>query len=87
LDPLPGIVPRLNVPFVFTAIVALGTGLAVRFRWPDAIDGWLAATIALLMVAFALIGISFLNYYQIPLALILLLVIVPDGWTSRATDA
>lgn len=86
LDPLPGIVPRINVPFVLTAIVALGIGLAVRIRWPDAIDGWLAATIALLTVAFALIGISFLNYYQIPLALLLVLVMVPDGWTARYTD-
>lgn len=87
LDPLPGIVPRLHVPFAFTAVISLGIALAVRMRWPDAIDGWLAATVALLMVAFALIGISFLNYYQIPLALILLLVMIPDGWTSRATDA
>jgi hypothetical protein len=84
LDPLPGIVPRLNVPLVVTGIVALGVGLLVRLRWPDAIDGWLASTIALLTVAFALIGISFLNYYQIPLALLLLLVLVPDGWNPAA---
>jgi hypothetical protein len=81
LDPLPGIVPRLNVPVVITGILALGIGLVVRFRWPDAIDGWLAATIALLFVAFALIGISFLNYYQIPLALLLIVLMVPDGRT------
>jgi hypothetical protein len=84
LDPLPGIVPRLNVPFVVTAVVALGIGLAVRLRWPDAIDGWLAASTALLMVAFALIGISFLNYYQIPLALLLILVMIPDGWNAES---
>jgi hypothetical protein len=82
LDPLPGIIPRLNVPFVVTAILALGVGLAVRLRWPDAIDGWLAATVALFTIAFAFIGISFVNYYQIPLALLLLLVLVPDGWTA-----
>jgi hypothetical protein len=80
LDPLPGVLPRLNVPFVVTGILALGIGLIVRFRWPDSIDGWLAGSVALLFVAFALIGISFLNYYQIPLALLLILVMVPDGW-------
>jgi hypothetical protein len=89
LDPLPGIIPRLNVPFVVTAIAALGIGLAVRLRWPDAIDGWLAGSVALLTVAFTLIGISFLNYYQIPLALVLVLIMVPDGWIpqSRAPRA
>jgi hypothetical protein len=84
LDPLPGIVPRFTVPIVITGIVALAAGLAVRLRWPDSIDGLLAGTIAFLTVAFALIGISFLNYYQIPLALLLLLVLVPDGWTADA---
>ena len=82
LDPLPGIIPRLNVPFVVTAFLALGVGLAVRLRWPDSIDGWLAATAALFTIAFAFIGISFVNYYQIPLALLLLLVLIPDGWTA-----
>ena len=80
LDPLPGIVQRFTVPIAVVAIVALGTGLLVRLRWPDSLDGWLAASIALLTVAFALIGISFVNYYQIPLALLLVLVLVPDGW-------
>ena len=82
LDPLPGVLPRLNVPFVVTAILALGIGLAVRLRWPDSIDGWLAATAAMFTIAFATIGISFVNYYQIPLALLLLLVLVPDGWAA-----
>jgi hypothetical protein len=85
LDPLPGVLPRLNVPLVVTGILALGVGLAVRLRWPDSIDGWLAGSAALLTVAFSLIGISFVNYYQIPLALLLILIMVPDGWkTPRA---
>ena len=84
LDPLPGVVPHFTVPIVITGIIALTAGLAVRLRWPDAIDGWLAGSIAFLTVAFALIGISFLNYYQIPLALLLLLVLMPDGWTADA---
>ncbi len=84
LDPLPGVIPRLNVPIVITGVVSIAMGVAVRLRWPDAIDGWLAGTIALLTVAFALIGISFLNYYQIPLALLLILVMVPDGWTVES---
>jgi hypothetical protein len=84
LDPLPGVVPRITVPLVVTGALALGIGLAVRLRWPDAIDGWLAGSIALLTVAFSLIGISFVNYYQIPLALLLVLVLIPDGWGSEA---
>jgi uncharacterized membrane protein len=84
LDPLPGVIPRLTVPIVITGVVSIGTGFVVRLRWPDAIDGWLAGTIALLTVAFSLIGISFLNYYQIPLALLLILVMVPDGWTVES---
>ena len=82
LDPLPGVLPRLNVPLVVTGILALGIGFLVRLRWPDSIDGWLAGSAALLTVAFCFIGISFVNYYQIPLALLLLLVIIPDGWTA-----
>lgn len=83
LDPLPGVVPRLNVPIVVTGIVALAVGLVVRLRWPDAIDGWLASSAALLVVAFAFIGISFVNYYQVPLALVLILMLVPDGWNPE----
>ena len=83
LDPLPGIVPRFTVPFSVTAIVAGGIGLIVRFRWPDSIDGWLAASIALLTIAFTLIGISFVNYYQIPIALLLVLALIPDGWNPE----
>src|SRR5207248_2856522 len=79
LDPLPGIVPPIHLPFVLTGIVALTTALVVRLRWPDAVDGWIAATTALMIVAFALIGISFMNYYQIPLALILVLVLLPES--------
>jgi hypothetical protein len=87
LDPLPGVLPRLNVPLWLTGALALGAGLAVRMRWPDSIDGWLASSAALLTVAFALIGISFVNYYQIPLALLLLVILIPDGWVSdAATD-
>ncbi len=84
LDPLPGVVPRFNVPLVVTGVLALGIGFVVRLRWPDAIDGWLAGSIALLTVAFSLIGISFVNYYQIPLALLLVLVMIPDGWGGEA---
>ena len=86
LDPLPGVVPRFNVPLVVTGVLALGIGFAVRLRWPDAIDGWLAGSIALLTVAFSLIGISFVNYYQIPLALLLILIMIPDGWTTGGPD-
>jgi hypothetical protein len=82
LDPLPGIVPPIQLPFVVTGIVALATALIVRLRWPDAVDGWIAGTIALSIVAFALIGISFFNYYQIPLALILVLVLLPERTTA-----
>jgi Glycosyltransferase family 87 len=83
LDPLPGVLPRLNVPLVVTGVLALGIGTAVRFRWPDAIDGWLAGSIALLTVAFCFIGISFVNYYQIPLALLLVLIMVPDDFETE----
>jgi hypothetical protein len=68
---------------VVTGVLALGIGLVVRLRWPDSIDGWLAGSIALLTVAFSLIGISFVNYYQIPLALLLVLILIPDGWTAE----
>jgi hypothetical protein len=80
LDPLPGVLPRVNVPLVLTGVLALGLGLAVRLRWPDSIDGWLAGSVILLTVAFSLIGISFVNYYQIPLSLLLVLIMVPDGF-------
>jgi hypothetical protein len=87
LDPLPGVLPRVNVPLVLTAVLALGLGLAVRLRWPDSIDGWLAGSAILLTVAFSLIGISFVNYYQIPLSLLLILIMVPDGFVPVARTA
>jgi uncharacterized membrane protein len=86
LDPLPGVLPRLNVPLVVTGLLALGLGLLVRLRWPDAIDGWLAGSVILLTVAFSFIGISFVNYYQIPLALLLVLIMVPDGFVPEPRD-
>jgi hypothetical protein len=86
LDPLPGVIPRLNVPFVVTGGIAVAIGLLVRLRWPDSIDGWLASSAALLAVAFTMIGIAFVNYYQIPLALVLILMLVPDGWTPGSRE-
>jgi hypothetical protein len=83
LDPLPGIVPPIQLPFVITAIVALTAALIVRRRWGDGVDGSIAATIALGVVAFALIEISFVNYYQIPLALMLVLALLPEGSGSE----
>jgi len=79
LDPLPPIVPPIHLPFVFAAIAALTAALIVRTRWGDSVDGWVATTLALGVVAFALIDISFLNYYQIPLALMLVLSLLPEA--------
>src|SRR5262249_28090798 len=84
LDPLPGIIGPVHAPFGVTAIPAIIAGSIVRLRWPDALSGWVAATTALMIVAFALIGISFINYYQIPLALILVLALLPEATSGEA---
>ena len=87
LDPLPGIVPRFTVPFVITAALALTLGTAVRLRWPDNVAGWLAGSVGVLMVVFGLTGISFVNYYQIPLTLLLALTLLPTGEEAPAVAA
>ncbi len=84
LDLLPGIIDPVRAPFVITAIAAMIAGSVVRLRWPDAVSGWLAATTALMIVAFGLIGFSFINYYQIPLALILVLALLPEATSGEA---
>lgn len=67
---------QLDVPPAICLGVALGVGWWSSRQVRDGDGAWLAGSGALLLVAFALNRIAFVNYYAIPLVLTLLLVLV-----------
>lgn len=70
---------RIEVPVVVAAAAAIAFGWVCRSRRQSAMTAWLAGSAGLLLLAFGLNPIAFVNYYAIPLALILLLVLAIDG--------
>lgn len=69
----------LDVPIVLVLPAALVFGWICRRRQGSAMTSWLAGSAGLLILAFELNRIAFVNYYAIPLALILLLILAIDG--------
>lgn len=69
----------LDPPLVLVVVAALAFGWACRLRQRSPMTAWLAGSAGLLLFAFELNRIAFVNYYAIPLALILLLVLAIDG--------
>lgn len=78
LEPFPGVLPPLIVPFVASAGLGLVLDAAIRLRWSSPIGGWLGGSVALYLVVFAFSGIAFPNYYALALGLLLLTLVLPD---------
>jgi hypothetical protein len=80
---LPDSRTMINMPvYVALALAAAASIWAARQssgrRWSDSIARWLAGSATLFLVAFALNGIGFVNYYMLVIGLWLMLVLVAD---------
>ena len=88
LEPAPGLLPRIHLPFALAAALGLAAGLAVWSRFRGSTAGWLASSAAVLLAVFLVNDIAFVNYYQLVLGLLALLIVVPDGaWPTRLSPA
>lgn len=85
----PGI--TLDVGFVLVAPVVLAFGWLCQRRIEAPLAAWLVGSTGLLLLAFLLNRIAFVNYYAIPLALLLLLMLAfaprPEATTEARTEA
>lgn len=84
LEPLPGVLPRLHVAFAAAAALGLILGGLVQWRWQSPVASWLAGTAMFLLTVFLLNEIGFVNYYQLVLGLLALVVLVPEDWPTMA---
>lgn len=78
--------PGLSIdpPLVLVFFVSLAFGWLCQRRQESPVGAWLAGSVGLFLVAFALNRIAFVNYFAIPMALMLFLILAYAG--RRATD-
>ena len=83
----------LDLPLILVFPLAIVFGWLCQRRQRLPVAAWLAGSGGLLLLAFVLNRIAFVNYYAIPLALILLLILALDGsaravhFASSTTDS
>jgi hypothetical protein len=65
----------LDPPLVLVFVISLAFGWLCQRRQDSAVGAWLAGSIGLFLVAFALNRIAFVNYFAIPMALMLFLIL------------
>jgi hypothetical protein len=73
----PGI--SIDPPLVLVFVISLVFGWLCQRRQDSPIDAWLAGSVGLFLVAFALNRIAFVNYFAIPMALMLFLILSYTG--------
>ena len=69
----PGI--SIDPPLVLVFVISLAFGWLCQRRQDSPVGAWLAGSIGLFLVAFALNRIAFVNYFAIPMALMLFLIL------------
>jgi Glycosyltransferase family 87 len=69
----PGV--SIDPPLVLVFVVSLAFGWACQRRQDSPVGAWLAGSVGLFLVAFALNRIAFVNYFAIPMALMLFLIL------------
>jgi len=69
----PGI--SIDPPLVLVFVISLAFGWLCQRRQDSPVGAWLAGSVGLFLVAFALNRIAFVNYFAIPMALMLFLVL------------
>lgn len=84
----------IDPPLVLVFVVSLVFGWLCQGRQGSPVSAWLAGSAGLFLVVFALSRISFVNYFAIPMALMLFLILAyagrADAYAGRAdadTDA
>jgi hypothetical protein len=60
---------------VLVFVVSLAFGWVCQRRQDSPVGAWLAGSVGLFLVAFALNRIAFVNYFAIPMALMLFLIL------------
>jgi hypothetical protein len=73
----PGV--SLDPPLVLVFVISLAFGWVCQRRQDSPVGAWLAGSVGLFLVAFALNRIAFVNYFAIPMALMLFLILVYAG--------
>jgi hypothetical protein len=72
----PGI--SLDPPLIAVFLASIAFGWLCQRRQTSSVTGWLAGSVGLLLGAFALNRIAFVNYFAIPLALMLFLLLARE---------
>jgi len=73
----PGV--SIDPPLVLVFVISLAFGWLCQRRQDSPAGAWLAGSIGLFLVAFALNRIAFVNYFAIPMALMLFLILAYAG--------
>ena len=81
----PGV--SIDPPLVLVFVVSLAFGWICQRRQDTPVEAWLAGSVGLFLVAFALNRIAFVNYFAIPMALMLFLILVYAGRRPAAPEA
>ena len=81
----PGI--SIDPPLALVFVISLAFGFVCRWRQDSGVGAWLAGSVGLFLVAFALNRIAFVNYFAIPMALMLFLILVYAGRRAAGTTA
>jgi hypothetical protein len=67
-------------------VISLAFGWVCQRRQDSPVGAWLAGSIGLFLVAFALNRIAFVNYFAIPMALTLFLILAYAGSRPTPTE-
>jgi hypothetical protein len=77
----------IDPPLVLVFVVSLAFGWLCQRRQDLPVGAWLAGSVGLFLVAFALNRIAFVNYFAIPMALMLFLILAYASGHSADTEA
>jgi hypothetical protein len=80
----PGV--SIDPPLALVFVISLMFGWVCQRRQESPVGAWLAGSIGLFLVAFALNRIAFVNYFAIPMALTLFLILAYAGSRPAATE-
>ena len=81
----PGI--SIDPPLALVFVISFVFGWVCRWRQDSGVGAWLAGSVGLFVVAFALNRIAFVNYFAIPMALMLFLILLYAGGRANGTEA
>jgi glycosyl transferase family 87 len=80
----PGV--SIDPPLALVFVISLAFGWVCQRRQDSPVEAWLAGSVGLFLAAFALNRIAFVNYYAIPMALMLFLILAYAGRRPPHTE-